>query len=434
MKNSPNILLIITHDTGRHFGSYGIPAVHTPAIDDLAEQGCRFTNYFAVAAKCSPSRAATMTGRYPQSNGVMGLVHDPWGWKYNEDERHLSHILRDVGYRTALFRLQHESIDVDRLGFDQRLAMGTKPGLKGRDAPLNAVETAEVVRHWLKDQPSAPGPFYAQIGFRETHAPFCTRGIEPDDSSGVYIPPYIEDTEAARQQFAHFQGAVRHVDAVQVVMDGLRDAGLEDDTVLIFTVDHGISFPRAKQTLYDAGIEIPLLIRWPDGGIEGGISCDQLLSNVDLVPTLLDLVGVSRPENLEGISFAQVFEHPDIPSPRQEIFALKTIENETMEARCVRTDRHKMILNFVPRQLVDVPVDLEHPSETASVPNIQLFDLEKDPGESENLFYDPHQNDVRRDLVNAIMGWLERVKDPVISRFMPTPYYRETMRLLRECR
>ena len=118
MSQKPNILIITNHDSGRHFGCYGVETVHTPAIDALAADGLRFENYFATVPLCSPSRGAMLTGRYPQSTGLMGLTHAPWHWSLNKGEQHLSHILRDAGYHTALFGLQHEAADVQTLGFE----------------------------------------------------------------------------------------------------------------------------------------------------------------------------------------------------------------------------------------------------------------------------------------------------------------------------
>ena len=115
MSQRPNILIITNHDSGRHFGCYGVETVHTPAIDALAADGMRFENYFATVPLCSPSRGAMLTGRYPQSTGLMGLTHAPWHWSLNKGEQHLSHILRDAGYHTALFGLQHEAADVQTL-------------------------------------------------------------------------------------------------------------------------------------------------------------------------------------------------------------------------------------------------------------------------------------------------------------------------------
>ena len=105
----PNIVTITTHDTGRHLGCYGPETVHSETIDAIASDGCLFTNYYPTSSVCRPSHGTMMTGRCEQRSGLMGLVHSPWWWRFNEGERHLSHMLADVGYHTALFGVHHET-------------------------------------------------------------------------------------------------------------------------------------------------------------------------------------------------------------------------------------------------------------------------------------------------------------------------------------
>ena len=149
-------------------------------------------------------------------------------------------------------------------------------------AEQNALVVADALADFLSTDAVSKTPFYAQVGFFETHRPHDFGDVEPDDSKGVDVPPYLVDDEISRRELALQQGAIRRVDAaVQIITDALRESGLEDDTLLVFTVDHGIEFPRAKWFCYDAGIGVALLMRWPGGGIEGGQACDHLLSNVD---------------------------------------------------------------------------------------------------------------------------------------------------------
>ena len=287
MPDRPNIILITTHDTGRHFGCYGIETVHTPTLDAIAGDAYLFDNYFTTVPVCSPSRGAMLTGRYPQTNGLVGLTHSPWDWYFHEGERHLSHILRDIGYHTGLFGLQHESADTNTLGFQETYAQRKPNG--GRALCL---DVAESLATFLKSDAASKSPFYAQVGFFETHRPHDYGEVTPDDSKGVYVPPYLKEDEISRAELALQQGAIRRVDeAVTIIHNALQESGLEDNTIFIFTVDHGIEFPRAKWFCYDAGIEVALIMRWPGGGIQGGEVCNHLLSNVDLLPTLIELIG-----------------------------------------------------------------------------------------------------------------------------------------------
>lgn len=430
MATRPNIIVITTHDTGRHFGCYGVETVHTPAIDALAEDGCRFTNYFAAVPLCSPSRGAMMTGRYPQSNGLMGLTHSPWHWRLNAEERHLSHILSDAGYHTALFGLQHEATDVKTLGFQAQYADQRPTG--GR---CTADEVAQATVEFLKAEAKNQRPFYAQVGFFETHRVFDFGGVGSDDSKGVYVPPFLVENEAVVKDLADYQGAIRKADeAVGIITKGLAESGLAEETILVFTVDHGIPYPRAKGYVYDPGLTIALIVRWPGGGIQGKQTCDRLLSNVDFLPTLLNLIDVPVPENVQGVSFAGAFGREETQLPRDAIFAVM----QSNELRCIRTERHKLIRNFVPRRLFATPVDVSvsvssrwpataYLVTSEECPAVQLFDLEKDPNEFQNVAEEAGYAKVRTELDDRLWAWLEEVGDPILEGLVPTPYYSRAM-------
>ena len=416
----PNVIIITTHDTGRHFGCYGIETVHTPAIDAIAKDGVKFTNYFTTSPVCSPSRGAMLTGRYPQSNGLIGLTHSPWDWSFNEGERHLSHIMRDAGYHTALFGLQHETSNTDDLGFE---ATHGQRDEKGRRA--TAFVVANALADFLKSDAASKSPFYAQVGFFETHRAHDFGDVEPDDSKGVFVPPYLVDDEKARSELALQQGAIRRVnDAVQIITDALVESGLEDDTILVFTVDHGIEFPRAKWFCYDAGIGVALLMRWPNGDIQGGVDCDHLLSNIDFLPTLMDLIGEPIPENIEGISFASVFKDENAAPTRDAVFSIF----QGKDNRSIRTNRYKLIRNFQAGRRLEVPVDMSNnPKPRIKLPVVELFDLEKDPNEFNDVAEDPAYSEIRNELSEKLWQWMEDVNDPSLEGPMPSPYYFEAI-------
>ena len=428
----PNILILTSHDTGRHFGCYGLDTVHTPAIDALAREGHLFTNAFATAPVCAPSRGSMMTGRYPQSNGLMEMPKSalidgalfPWDWAYNDGERHLSHILKDAGYHTALIGFQHEAFQSETLGFREGHAEMIPWSIRH---PAEVVADAAV--DFLKERSGTTGPFYAQIGFFETHRPFSFGGVDPDGSRGVYVPSYLVKNESNIEQLAQLQGAVRKLDgAVGTILRALKETGLERDTLVVFAADHGIDFPRAKKLLYDPGIEIALILRLP--GAPGGRTCDWLLSNVDLLPTLLDLIGLPVPDTVEGKSFAGAFGSNTARPSREAIFALF----HPLGVRCVRTRRHKLIRNFEFRKLLDLPVESASNPKTRreKCPVIQLFDLETDPDEFRNLAGDPGVTGSAEDLNARLWSWLERVKDPILRGPAPTPYYYEAIADYRE--
>ncbi len=413
----PNILIITTHDTGRHFACYGAAGVESPSIDRLAAEGVRFDSCFTACPVCSPSRGAMMTGRYPQSNGLMGLTHQPWWWDLNDEEQHLSNILHDAGYSTYLFGIQHETPSLGRLGFDATISRQKAEG-GGKNAPEIAEDVVEALRGLARSNK----PFYAQIGFFETHTDYGFGGAVPGDPDNVAVPPFIKDNEAARLHLAALAGAVKQADrAVGRILDGLKETGLEDNTIVIFTVDHGVELGRrAKWTCYDAGIEIALLMRWPEGGISGGRVIGELVSNVDVLPTLMELIGEKIPKNLEGRSFKDMFDD----SGDNFRYAVYAMFRGQCEPRCIRTKRFKLIRNFEASRPLKLPVDISHSStEWQPRPFVELYDLEADPYELNNVADDPAYQDTRQQLDARLWQWLEQVSDPILSGPIPTPYY-----------
>lgn len=419
----PNIVIIHCHDLGRHLGCYGRD-VETPNVDAIAESGVRFDDYFATAPQCCPSRGSIMTGRYPHSNGLMGLVHR--GWELHDDETALPEYLRDASYSTHLFGVQHVSSDPARIGFETVETESTR-----------APEVAGSFADWADSGPeNGDGPFFASVGFQEPHRPLHQDHV-PDaaydryDPADVEVPPYLPDDSAVREDLAAFNALITGaVDpAVGEVREALARNGLERDTLLVFTADHGIPFPRAKCTCFDAGLETPLLISHP-GSIEPGVR-DELLSNVDLLPTLLEHVGIEVPGRIQGESFRPLLKGGDHPG-RERIYAEQTWHVRPMPCRAVRTREYKYVetyLSHLPQTAPEFDLDLS----MAERPDRELFDLTADPAEQVNLAdSEPADRASNRPVTDGVdnsdplaalqedlHSWMVETNDPLIEGCLP---------------
>lgn len=420
----PNIVMITCHDLGRHLGCYGVDSVQSPNIDRLAAQGLRFTNAYCTSPICSPARGSLHTGRYPQSNGLMGLTHAPWWWELHGSERHTAQILSQDGYAAILVGYNHVCpSDPSRLGYASRVSPRCR-----------AEETVEAARQLIKNAESQQQPFFAKVGFREVHRPFQHGS---DDSKGVHVPWWLQDTAAMRADLAAFQGDIRFFDArVGEILDAVEESSQAEQTLIIFTSDHGMPYPGAKHSLRRPGIEIPLIFYQPGGFFPGGRTIDALASHIDVLPTLLDYVGCPAPEAIEGVSFMPHL-RGDAPAPRAEAFAQFTPDMmRDNTSRCIITNRHHLIRYFDPGRTVEYPVDIDpqkFADHTARCfvreprPYVRLFDLQKDPEERNDCARDSDYAQTVRELSRRLYDWMKQVNDPLLSGPVSTPYYRRAM-------
>jgi len=414
----PNVILLTSHDTGRHVSPYGRATVDTPNFERLAAQSVRFSQAFCTAPLCSPSRAAIATGRHPHANGVMGLAHGGFGWHLHDDEQCIAQLMDAAGYETWLLAGQHESSDSARLGFeviDDNFALFQLP---------------EHLRPRLaRREPDRP--LFCQIGGFETHRGWEVFDTPPDDRKGVEVPPYLNEGPETRKEMARFQGAVKLFDrGVGQLLDLLDEFDLVDNTILIVTTDHGIAMPRAKSTLYDPGLETLLFMRYPDGGWGADRVEDALLSNVDLMPTILDACGIELPDHLHGVSHKNRLEGGD--APREAIFAEKSYHEFYDLMRCVRTDRYKYICNFHRGPAVPLASDfagrgahLELGTRyTDGRPDEELYDLRADPHERKNLARSEERSDILHEMRQRLARWMTQTQDPLRDGPIPSPTYR----------
>ena len=412
-----NLLIVHWHDLGRYLGAYGHDDVSSPRLDQLAAEGILFTHAHATAPLCSPSRGSLFTGRYPQSNGLLGLAHH--GWEYHAGIRTLPHILSESGWHTALFGMQHETSYPAKLGFDEF------------DVSNSYCEyVVEQATTWLADPPAQP--FLLTAGFFETHRPYPRDRYEPADATGVDLPDYLPDTADIRQDLAEFYGAITVADeAVGRLLDALAATGLDRATWVVFMTDHGPALPRAKSTLYDAGTGIAMIVRPPRDAAIAPRVYDELFSGVDLVPTVLDLLGVDVPAEIDGISHADNLAHAHTGPARTEVYTSKTYHDSFDPIRAVRTKDYSYIENYAARPLLDLPWDIAEsaPGQTVAPlvqtprPGRELYDLHEDPTEAHNLL-GPDASDkaeaIANDLALLLNDWRMKTNDVIPSEFAGT--------------
>lgn len=412
-----NLLIVHWHDLGRYLGVYGHNDVSSPRLDQLAAEGILLTHAHATAPLCSPSRGSLFTGRYPQSNGLVGLAHH--GWEYRTGIRTLPHLLSEAGWYTALFGMQHETSHPPRLGFDEF------------DVSNSYCEyVVEEAAQWLTDPPRQP--FLLTAGFFETHRPYPRDRYEPSDACGVSVPDYLPDTPDIRQDLSEFYGSITVADAaVGRLLDKLEETGLDRSTWVVFMTDHGPALPRAKSTLYDAGTGIAMIVRPPRDAAIGKRVYDELFSGVDLVPTLLGLLGVDVPADIEGISHAANLRHGQAAPARTEVYTTKTYHDSFDPIRAVRTKEYSYIENYAARPLLDLPWDIAEsaPGQTVAPltqsprPARELYDLQDDPTEAHNLL-GPDASDkaeaIANDLALLLNDWRQKTNDVIPSDFAGT--------------
>lgn len=422
MDMQPNILMITCHDLGQHLGCYG-RSVNTPNTDRLAAEGVRFDNYFCTAPQCSPSRGSIMTGRYPHSTGFMGLVGFG-GWQLPETEITIPKALRTAGYETWLWGFQHEHSDPATLGYDHD-PIGYK---KAEVHKILAGNITPPLCEWLRQ--SHNKPFFASVGFFETHIPFPVTPVPANSQTEQKTLPYLPDHPALRQDITELENSVRQMDFyIGRILQVLDETGLADNTLVIFTTDHGIAFPRAKCSLYDAGTKTALIMRLPKY-LQQNRVITELLSNVDLMPTLLDLAGVDKPDQIEGQSFASLL-HGGEYSPRREVFTEMTWHDAYAPMRAIRTNRYKYIKYFdsnIPRNLL--PKDFYQccaGSEyfkkllEGNYPEYELFDLAADPHEQHNLAGKGGYRNIVDDLDARLTDLMKQTNDPLLNGHVNTP-------------
>ncbi len=409
----PNILYLHSHDTGRYIEPYGAE-VPAPNLRKLAAEGVLFRQAFDAAPTCSPSRASLLTGHCPHNNGMLGLAHR--GFSLNDYNQHILHTLRPHGYRSTLVGIQHIAKDPRVIGYDEIVPT---PGHK-----IDQIAAGGV--NFLKNAPKEP--FLLTVGFFETHRKFHEPGPQ-EDVRFCRPPAPIPDMPATRGDMAAFQATARALDgAMGEILNALEASGLARNTLVICTTDHGVAFPAMKCNLTVHGTGVYMILRGP-GGFSGGKTANAMVSQMDVYPTLCELLNIEKPSWLQGTSLLPLM-RGEKQELHDEIFAEVNYHAAYEPKRAVRTQRFNYIRRFGDRRRPVLPNCDDSPSKDVWLRNgwkdqvvarEMLFDTIFDPNETRNLVDDPAYAKALTEMRGRLDAWMQRTNDPLLRGPVAAP-------------
>ena len=431
----PNILWIVAEDMSPDMGCYGDSYAKTPNLDRFAGEGARFTRAFSVSGVCAPSRSAIITGMYPTTIGSHHMrsaaVPPPY-------VKCFSQYMRAAGY----YCTNNAKTDYNFTG-------------EYISVPLGAWDESSRQAHW-KNRPEGK-PFFAVFNLGVTHESQIrtpdevfaerTQALAPEDRhdpAEAVLPPYYPDAPEVRNDWRRYHDLITAMDLQAAdLLRELDEAGLSDNTIVFFYGDHGRGLPRAKRWIYDSGLQIPLLIRWP-GVIEAGSAREDLVSFIDFAPTLLSIARAPIPAQMQG----RVFLGPGTQPEPDYIFGARDRMDETYDIiRAARDRRYKYIRNFQPEKPHSQPIEYMDQMPTLQVwrrlhgegkltgpqklffqvpkPPEELYDTLNDPHEINNLAGDPDQKERLETMRARLERWMEETGDLAL---VPEPELLERMR------
>jgi arabinogalactan endo-1,4-beta-galactosidase/arylsulfatase A-like enzyme len=457
LKPSPplNILLVFIEDLGLQIGPYGESQIHTPGLDRLAKEGTVFENAYCTSSTCSPSRASLFSGRYPHQTGHLGLAD--YGYSMRPGTTVFPALLKQAGYETGISYKIHVNPEQDiKRHFDkyygfERITKQDKKDTKDWEAHLR------YFREFLSERNPAK-PFYYQAQSHDSHEPF-SRGsfhtapdlngyrtvkpgdIRPLDSFGADI----KRTDWLNRDLAEYYNSIQRVDALVAGLYKILDEkDLLENTVMVFSSDHGPSFGRGKLSVHELGVRVPLITRWPGKGNMQPRRVNSLVSLVDMAPTFLEIAGIAAKPEFIGKSLAGQMQGEAKPSDWRSHLVTEFHSHTTIYCwpmRSIRDDRFKLIVNLLADKetgkyileggrvqgegdSADLNAGLASGKESTAQniysrmkqpPRLELYDLARDPGETINLAEDSKYKPVVDNLLKSLHSWQQETNDPFMN-------------------
>ncbi len=440
----PNLLLITMDDLScDSIGAFGCKLAGTsPNVDRLASQGLRFEHAHVQVGNCMPSRNVLISGRYPHNNRVEGFYQVPRpGYPV------LPELLKSAGYYTAIRgKVPHSTPYSPHPGWDLVLDK-----LQGGGEPKNVASYGLVARHGLQEAKRAGKPFYLHINVSDPHKPFYGEGKgsrianDPNVPSRVFtaaevpMPGFLPDDPVIREELARYYSSVRRGDdCVGQILKALEDSGEQERTIVMFLSDHGMPLPFAKTQLYHHSTRTPWIVRWPGTIAAGRVDDRHMISAVDYLPTILELMGIEAPAGVDGRSFLPLLQG-QTQAGREMVFKEynENAGGNRSPMRAVQTRTHLYLFNpwsngkrIMATATAGTPtfrrmkvLAESNPAIAARVELIQhrvleeAYDIARDPDALTNLIDDPASRAQVDALRADLESWMKKTGDPMLDVF-----------------
>ncbi|MGN0851677.1 MAG: sulfatase [Candidatus Ornithospirochaeta sp.] len=446
----PNILLLMADDLNYNsIGCFGCPVDDiTPNLDDLASRGVCFDNAHVTIAVCQPSRECLLTGLYPHKNGAPGFM------PISEDIPTLTETLKKNGYFNGIIGKLKHAVPMDKFAWDYASRMMEPESNYGRSPELYRSRSAEFFR-LAKEEGK---PFFLMANTHDPHRPFAGSDDEVNKFYGYHIyaerfyrsdeawvPPFLPDLPEVRKELAQYYSSVHRGDqSMGAVMESLREAGLEDNTLVIFMSDNGMAFPFAKANCYLNSTKTPFIAVWP-GHIAPGTRNDKdLISGVDFAPTVLEACGLEDKMECDGKSYLQILEGKEDEERDKFVYTQFNLTSafNAYPMRCIQNRRFGYIYN----SWSDGEKEFKNEAQTGltframekageensaikdrvdffryRVPE-EFYDFQKDPDALHNLIDDPEYREEVDMLRRKLNEYMEKYKDPLLEKYHTDAY------------
>ena len=410
------VIFITADDLGwRDLSAYGLEPIQTPNIDRLVTEGVAFSRCFDVVSTCSSSRATYVTGQYPHTHGVTGLVHRSPELSLPTDHPTSIRVMEAAGVDIAIQGKWHLAFGewAEAFGYGTYLTTDIDQVIRTSDEAIRFLETEREV------------PFFLELNYMQPHRD--TTGEYPQregfavDVDAASPPSWwgLPDWPEIREEVAGYLSRVLWMDTlIGALLDTLDARGMAEDVLVVFISDNGPAFPGCKTTLYDRGTGTPLMFRWP-AALDPAWH-DHLVPSVDIAPTLLDLMGLPALDTAQGRSLGPLLRGEDW-APAAVLFSeMESHAGGPKPARAARTQRYKYIRNLDAQPWGDgggngswKDILADEPDQTWDEPRPpeELFDLEADPLERTNLVDDPDHAAALAELRAALLAHAEETGD-----------------------
>jgi len=436
-----NVLLITADDLGLQLSSYGDTVIRTPNLDKLAAGAVQFDIAYVAQASCSSSRSALFTGLFVHSNGQYGLTNSSeFSLHPHLHNAVIPNILKRAGYRTGIIGKLHVAPE-ESFQFDQ-------DGLKGVSmfdvSHRDVKKFANFADGFMKE--GGDQPFFLMMSYGDPHAAMDAEknwgfldqvdGIpeKPIDPSEKTIFPFQKiDSPEQRKRVAGYYNEVLRLDAgIGMVMDVLERNGRTNDTLIIFIGDHGPPFDRSKTTVYEAGLRVPFIVRWP--GVSKPMRSRAMVSTVDILPTIIDAVRAEPAVAMHGRSLRPVVSAANAPWREYLVGEFHMHGRPFFPRRGIRDQRYKLIHNLLagklrPNRRIDSDIGYRLSQEArykntdvgrafdtfADPPMFELYDLETDPWEFHNVAGKDEYKKIEDRMASALLDWRKETNDPFLD-------------------